>query len=174
MTATTSTTPSTTPPAPSGAPAGYVLGPDEGDAFHWLGSLTINKVGAARTTGGLSIVDHRVPAGYSPPAHSHRDDEAFFILDGVFHVRCGDQSWQAGPGSLVFLPRDVPHGFRVSPDGPGRTLLVLAPGGFDRLVAELGTPTTSLELPGPDVALPDRARLDAAAAAHGITPAPDF
>jgi quercetin dioxygenase-like cupin family protein len=159
---------------PAGARAGYVLGPDEGEAFHWLGSLTVNKVGATATAGGLSIVDHRVPPGYAPPAHRHADDEVFYILEGDFRVRCGDQSWQAGPGSLVFLPRDVPHGFTVSQDGPGRTLLILAPGGFDEVVSELGTPTGELRLPGPDVPVPDRARLDAVAAAHRITPVPGY
>ena len=162
--------------APQQAPtsAGFVLGPDEGDAFHWLGSLTLTKLGASRTAGGLSIVDHRVPPGYAPPAHQHRDDEAFYVLEGDFHIRCGDQAWAAGPQSLVFLPRDVPHGFTVSQDGPGRTLLILAPGGFDELVRELGTPTDELRLPGPDVPVPTRARLDAAATAHGITPVPGF
>lgn len=159
----------TTAPPPQ---TGYVLGPDEGEAFHWLGSLTLSKVGAARTAGGLSIVDHRVPAGYAPPAHQHRDDEVFYVLDGEFAVRCGTQAWQAGPGSLVFLPRDVPHGFTVSQAGPGRTLLITAPGGFDEVVSELGTPTSTLELPGPDVALPDPARVAAVATAHGIVPAP--
>ena len=117
----------------TGAAEGFVLAADEGDAFWWLGSLTINKVGAAASRGGLSIVDHRVPAGYSPPRHIHHgQDEIFFILEGRFSIVCGERSWQAGPGSLVFLPRDVPHGFTVSNDGPGRTLLITAPGGLTR------------------------------------------
>lgn len=35
-------------------PAGYVLGDDEGEAYHGLGSLTINKVGAGVTAGAPS------------------------------------------------------------------------------------------------------------------------
>ena len=150
---------------------GYVLGPDEGDAYHWLGSLTTVKVGTHVTAGGLSIVDHRVPAGFAPPAHQHRDDEVFYVLEGDFAVRCGTKSFQAGPGSLVFLPREVPHGFVVSSDGPGRSLLITAPGGFDEVVSELGTPASGPGLPGPEVALPDPARVAAVATAHGITPA---
>jgi quercetin dioxygenase-like cupin family protein len=111
---------------PSGG-TGFVLGDDEGDGYFWLGSLTINKVGSSQTLSGLSIVDHRVPAGYAPPAHQHHDDETFYILEGQFAVRCGEHSWLAGPGSLVFLPRDIPHGFVVSDAGPGRTLLITAP-----------------------------------------------
>ncbi len=73
---------------------GFVLGSDEGDAYHWLGSLTINKVLGRSTLGGLDVVDHRVPAGYAPPLHVHRgQDEVFYVLDGLFTVRCGDQTW---------------------------------------------------------------------------------
>jgi len=47
----------------TGAGRGFVLGPDEGDPYWWLGSLSINKLTAARTGGGLDIRvrrrDHR-------------------------------------------------------------------------------------------------------------------
>lgn len=148
---------------------GFVLGPDEGDAFWWLGSTTLIKVGRDATGGDLDIVDHRVPAGYAPPPHVHRNqDEVFYIIDGEFSVRCGDEHWSAGPGSLVFLPRLVPHGFTVSDLGPGRTLLINAPAGFADLIADLGQATTSLELPGPEVAPPDPDRIKAESEAHGI------
>ena len=160
-------------PVRPGATEGFVLADDAGDAYWWLGSLTINKVGAAATQGRLSIVDHRVPAGYAPPLHIHHgQDEIFFILDGQFSILCGEQSWQAGPGSLVFLPRDVPHGFTVSGDGAGRTVIITAPGGFDEVIRELGEPASSLVLPGPDAPVPDPARVKAVSEAHGITGAP--
>lgn len=135
---------------------GYVLGPGEGDAFWWLGSLTISKVRGDRTAGGIDIVDHQVPAGYEPPLHVHRgQDEVFFVIDGEFTVRCGTEEWHASPGSLVFLPRDVPHGFRVGGNGPGRTLLINSPAGFAEVVAELGEPAQALVLPGPGVPMPE-------------------
>ena len=28
---------------------------------------------------------------------------------------CGAQEWRAGPGSLVFLPRAIPHGIQILP-----------------------------------------------------------
>ena len=152
-----------------GSARGFVLGSDEGGAYHWLGSLSITKVVGSSTTGRLDIVDHRIPAGYAPPLHVHRgQDEIFVIIDGRFTIRCGDQTWQAGPGSLAFLPRDVPHGYTVSDDGPGRTLLVNAPSGFADLIQELGTPAQQLALPGPDVPMPDPARAKAITEAHGI------
>lgn len=156
------------------SPAGFVLSADEGDAFFWLGSLTINKVGGRSTKGGMDIVDHRVPAGYAPPLHVHRaQDETFYVIEGLFTFHCGDQTWQAGPGSLGFLPRDVPHGFSVSEDGPGRTLLINAPAGFAEVISELGEQAAELVIPGPDVAMPDPARIKAISEAHGIFGAPE-
>jgi quercetin dioxygenase-like cupin family protein len=149
------------------APAGFVAAPDEGKAFWFLNSLTISKVGSDHTQGRLSIVDHRVPSGFAPPPHIHQhSDEAFLILDGDFDGFCGNQTWQAGPGSLVFLPRGIPHGFTVSGAGPGRAIIVVSPGGFDHFVAAVGEPARELRLPEPDQ--PDPARVARLAAAHGI------
>jgi mannose-6-phosphate isomerase-like protein (cupin superfamily) len=148
---------------------GFVLGPDEGEAFWWLGSLTLTKLTGASTSGGMDIVDHRVPAGYAPPLHVHEaQDEVFYVIDGEFAVRCGDQRWTAGPGSLVFLPRNVAHGFTVSSNGPGRTLLINAPAGFAEVITELGELAPELVLPEPGVAMPDPDHAAAVVAAHGI------
>jgi quercetin dioxygenase-like cupin family protein len=151
----------------SNRPNGFVVAADEGEAFWFLNTLTINKVGAEDSEGRLSIVDHRVPPGFAPPPHIHEvSDEVFLVLDGEFEGFCGDRGWNAGPGSLVYLPRGVPHGFNVSQAGPGRTILVLTPGGFDQFVAELGEPAHDLRLPDP--VPPDPARVVQLAAAHGI------
>jgi mannose-6-phosphate isomerase-like protein (cupin superfamily) len=146
---------------------GFVLAADEGQAFWFLNTLTINKVGAAETEGRLSIVDHRVPPGFAPPPHIHQaSDETFLVLDGEVEGFCGDRTWQAGPGSLVFLPSGIPHGFQVSQTGPGRLIVIVAPGGFDQFVAVAGEPAADLRLPDP--VPPDPARLTELAAAHGI------
>jgi quercetin dioxygenase-like cupin family protein len=153
----------------SKVPAGehVVLTGNQGKALWFLDTLTIAKVGSRDTAGRLSILDHRCPAGYAPPPHVHRGtDEAFYVLEGQFEGFCGERSWEAGPGTLVFLPRDVPHGFRVSEAGPGRTLLILAPGGFDEFVADLAEPADRLVLPEPG--RPDPVRVAEIAAAHGI------
>ena len=146
---------------------GFVMAADEGQAFWFVNTLTINKVGSDDSRGQLSIVDHRVPAGFAPPPHIHQaSDEAFLVLDGEFDGFCGDQAWRAGPGSLVYLPHGIPHGFTVSAAGPGRIIVVVSPGGFDQFVAAAGEPARELRLPEP--VAPDPARLTQLAAAHGI------
>jgi hypothetical protein len=77
--------------APSVSPStadGFVLGPDEGEAFWWLGTLTINKIRGTSTAGGLDVVEHRVAPGYAPPRHVHQgQDEIFYVVDGEFVIR---------------------------------------------------------------------------------------
>jgi quercetin dioxygenase-like cupin family protein len=48
------------------------------------------------------------PEGASPPAHIHADlDDSFYLLDGRMVIRCGDEVWEAGPGSWVQFPAGV-------------------------------------------------------------------
>ncbi|MEU7004213.1 cupin domain-containing protein [Nonomuraea sp. NPDC046570] len=45
------------------------------------------------------------------PWHVHQhDDEAFYVLPGTVHLYCGDQTWHAGAGAFVLLPRHLPPG----------------------------------------------------------------
>jgi quercetin dioxygenase-like cupin family protein len=153
---------------------GYVLGPDDGPAYWFLNTLTLTKVPAAHTHGALSVVDHRMPAGFAPPPHVHHGmDEVFYVIDGDFEGFCGDDRWTAGPGSVVFLPRDLPHAYWIVNDAPARALVMVAPGNFDEFVAALGEAATHLDLPTPTP--PDPARVVEIAAAHGIhiLPPPD-
>jgi mannose-6-phosphate isomerase-like protein (cupin superfamily) len=160
--------------APAPATRGFVLGPDEGDPYHWLGSLTLTKVTGASTTGQLDIVDHRVPPGYAPPRHVHQQaDEVFFLIDGHLRVACGEDTWQAGPGSLVFLPRKVPHRFTNSSDGPARTLLINAPAGFGDLIVALGDAAPGLDMPAQDAPMPPPDRVATESERYGIGQAPD-
>lgn len=146
---------------------GFVLAADEGQAFWFLNTLTINKVSSGHSHGRVSIDDHRMPPGFAPPPHIHQaSDEMLLVLDGQLEGFCGDQKWQAGPGSLVFLPRAIPHGFTVSEAGQGRILVIASPGGFDQFVAAAGEPAQALRLPEP--VPPDPVLLTRLAAAHGI------
>ena len=145
---------------------GFVMAADEGQAFWFLNTLTINKVRSDDTGGQLSIVDHRVPAGFAPPPHIHQASDEALVLDGELEGFCGDQAWRAGPGSLVYLPHGIPHGFTVSAAGPGRIIVVVSPGGFDQFVAAAGEPARDLRLPEP--VPPDPALITQLAAAHGI------
>jgi mannose-6-phosphate isomerase-like protein (cupin superfamily) len=147
--------------------SGYALDPGDGQATWFLGTLMTAKAGSEQTGGAFTLLEWTAPPGFAPPLHLHQaEDEAFYILDGAMTVTCGDRSWQATPGSFVFLPRGVAHGFTVTGTSPLRGLQLTVPGGFERFMAEVGEPAQSLTLP--PSAAPDVEKLLASAARHRI------
>jgi mannose-6-phosphate isomerase-like protein (cupin superfamily) len=110
---------------------GYVVGPGEGAPDR---SPEVKASGRS-TAGSLTLIEVAIDGG--PPRHIHtREDESFYVLTGTLQVECGDDRFQAGPGSFVFLPRNLPHVFR-SVGGPATALLIVTPGGLDEYFAEL-------------------------------------
>jgi quercetin dioxygenase-like cupin family protein len=70
------------------------------------------KATADRTGGALSVVEAHLTAGAGPHIHKN-EDIAFYVLDGVLTVRCGDDIWEADRGCFAYLPRDVCHSWDV-------------------------------------------------------------
>jgi quercetin dioxygenase-like cupin family protein len=120
------------------------------DAFWWQGSLMTIKARSEETGGALGLVEGSFYGGFGPPLHvHHREDEAFYVLEGEIRFRQGDDEFVAGPGTWVWGPRGVPHAFKVEPGG-ARALVVVTPGGFERMFEEGGV--SVLESPHAPVA----------------------
>jgi mannose-6-phosphate isomerase-like protein (cupin superfamily) len=110
-------------------PRARVLGPGDGEAIWFLNGRMTMKATAATTADHYGLIEVEVPPGSAPPLHvHHREDEAFYMLDGRLTVRCGDATFGVTAGSYVFLPRDVPHGFVVEGETPVRMLNITTPG----------------------------------------------
>ncbi len=145
----------------------YTLGKDQGPAVWFFNQLVLIKASAKQTANAFSLVEMLTPVGPGSPYHVHRaEDESFYILEGRIEFISGERRFTAGPGSNVFLPRDIPHGFRVVGKSPARYLVFSAPAGFDEFVTEAGVPATSLTLPVPSA--PDMDKLMPLAAKHRI------
>jgi mannose-6-phosphate isomerase-like protein (cupin superfamily) len=98
----------------------------------------------ASTNGALTVIRSEIRDG--PPLHTHRDeDETLYVLAGTLTVRCGDDTFHAGPGSFVFLPRNLPHTFN-STKPPATVLLIAAPGGLDEYFRELRHAASDYEI----------------------------
>ena len=70
------------------------------------------------------------PVGFASPFHvHHRDDGVFYILEGAIRIKCGDLDAVAVQGSTIFLPRGIPHAFRVEGEVPLRWFNLQAPHG---------------------------------------------
>ncbi len=87
----------------------------------------------------FSLIEHPiVPRGLAAPMHMHtREDEYSFVLEGTWGFKLGDEVVHAGPGDLVYKPRNVWHTFWNASDHPARLLEIISPAGFEYFFEEL-------------------------------------
>jgi quercetin dioxygenase-like cupin family protein len=115
------------------------------------------------TNGVLGAVEVASPGGAVPPLHvHHREDEAFYVLEGEYSVFIGDDVITASPGTWVWGPRDVPHGYQVHSER-GRHLSLTMPGGFEAFFEEVA----AVAMPSADPR-DEMSRLAAVAARYGV------
>jgi mannose-6-phosphate isomerase-like protein (cupin superfamily) len=68
------------------------------------------------------------PPNLIAPLHvHHRDDEAWYVLEGALRFRLGDREVEAPAGSAVFAPRGTPHTYWNPHQEPARYLIVMSP-----------------------------------------------
>ena len=126
----------------------FMTAAGEGPASWFLQNHMTIKATAAMTGGAFGLVESWIAPGASPPLHvHHREDEAFYVLAGEITFLYGERTFGAGPGSFVFLPRDVPHTFVVESDEPAHVLTLLTPGGAEAIFIEGGRPAERAGLP---------------------------
>lgn len=146
---------------------GFTSGPQQGDAYWSLGGLMVVKASGDQTGGTSAVLEGLVPPGGSAPFHiHHNEDEAWYVLEGTITFYVGDQTIHAKPGSFVYGPRGVRHGFVVTGETPARTLVIATPAGFERFTAEVGRPAPQLTLPPMEP--PDMEKLARLAAQYNV------
>ena len=133
----------------------------------WFDALAVIRATRETTNGQLTIIEVTEPPGAEAPLHvHHREDEAFYVLDGTVAITVGDTTTELAAGDVAFGPRDIPHRYTVGPDGC-RMLFICTPGGFEKLVTEMSRPAEALTLPPASTEEPDWEHVGAVAAANG-------
>ena len=121
-----------------------VVGPRDGKAG-FLGSIGVRfMIDGAEAGERFSLVEHPMSArALAAPLHRlTREDEYSYVLEGRMGALLGDEVLgddvvEAGPGELVFKPRNQWHTFWNAGDEPARILEIISPAGFERFFAEL-------------------------------------
>ena len=114
---------------------GYALTRGGGREILFRGTRMHVKVGHAEQA-AYSLVEMTHPPKVGPALHRHPGgDEAFYVLEGEYEVRCGDELFVGTAGSFVCVLRGAAHGYTVGAAG-GR-VLVTAPAGLERYFAEV-------------------------------------
>jgi mannose-6-phosphate isomerase-like protein (cupin superfamily) len=116
-----------------------VVGPDNGrEGF--LGSIGVRfMIDGPDSEERFSLVEHPLsPRALAAPLHRHtHEDEYSFVLEGRLGALLGDEVVEAGPGDLVYKPRNQWHTFWNAGDEPCRILEIISPAGFERFFQEL-------------------------------------
>src|SRR5437588_10331772 len=116
-----------------------IVSPTDGQEG-FLGSIGVRfMIDGSEAGERFSLVEHPMsPRALAAPLHRHtREDEYSFVLEGRMGALLGDDVVEAGPGDLVFKPREQWHTFWNAGDEPCRILEIIAPAGFERFFAEL-------------------------------------
>jgi quercetin dioxygenase-like cupin family protein len=139
----------------------------KGEARWWFGALAEIKATAADTGGQFTLVEVTCPPSYKGARHvHHKEDEAFWLLEGHMDLDVDGKKIDMNPGDYAFGPRNVPHSFTTG-DAGCRVLFILTPGGFENLLMEVSEPAGSRTVPPPSDKKPDIARLQKIVARYG-------
>ena len=122
----------------------------EGKKLWVTDELVTFKASGEDTGGAYSLADSMVPPQGGPPPHiHHREDEAFWVLEGELEISVGGNRFRAGAGSFVHLPRGVLDSYQNVGTAPARFLTLMVPAGLEKFFEEVGKPGKDLSSPPP-------------------------
>jgi mannose-6-phosphate isomerase-like protein (cupin superfamily) len=112
--------------------APVVVSPGEGRAYPMGPLRAVFKADGEETRGRYSISEWWLePYTRGPGAHSHEEDDVFFVLEGTMSFFVGGEWIDAPEGSLVIAPGGTPHDFENRTGERAGALNVSVPGDFE-------------------------------------------
>jgi mannose-6-phosphate isomerase-like protein (cupin superfamily) len=109
-----------------------VLQPGAGRAYPMGRIASVFKADREETASRYSISEWSLePNTKGPGAHSHEDDDVFYVLEGTMSVFVHDRWIDAEKGAFVLIPGGVTHDFENRTRERAVVLNFSAPGGFE-------------------------------------------
>ena len=113
-----------------------------GERLSFAGAVFLIKASSSGTAGAFAIIEEVDPL--DTPLHVHaNEDEFFYVIEGEHVFTVGEDQFPAGPGAVVFAPRQVPHAHRRLVPRAGRFLTMVSPAGFEGFFRELSEAETA-------------------------------
>ena len=104
------------------------------------------------TGGAISVIMAWHKPGEGPPDHVHSSqEEMFFIVEGTYELTLDGQTSTVGPGTIVFIPRNVVHRFKNIGDATACMLDWSLPGGQDHYFKAISNLTVGAGFTGEKV-----------------------
>lgn len=109
-----------------------ILGPGEGRSYPMGRIGALFKADGAETESRYSISEWWLePHTQGPGAHSHPEDDIFYVIEGTMSVLVGKNWTHATRGSFVLVPGGVTHDFENRGNTRAGVLNLSVPGPFE-------------------------------------------
>jgi quercetin dioxygenase-like cupin family protein len=106
-----------------------IIKPNEGEKLE-LNTISITfKVTSKMSNDQLGIYEIFLPPmAIGAKLHYHRFmDETFIVNEGVLTMQVADKEYQAEPGTVAYIPRFTPHGFKNDTNETVKLTLIFNP-----------------------------------------------
>lgn len=112
---------------------GLFLPPGGGRSYPMGRISSIFKADCEETDHRYSISEWWLePNTKGPGAHSHEEDDIFYVLDGTMSFLLGDRWIDAPKGSFLIAPGGMKHDFENRSNQRAGLLNLSIPGGFEK------------------------------------------
>ncbi|TAI49135.1 cupin domain-containing protein [Flagellimonas allohymeniacidonis] len=106
-----------------------IIYPEEGESLHINGMSVTFKVTSELSNNQLGVYEITLPPkAIGAKLHYHRFmDETFIVTKGTLTIEIGDTKQKAESGTVAYVPRFSPHGFRNDTEETVQLLLLFNP-----------------------------------------------
>lgn len=103
-----------------------------------LGDVQTIKLTGKDTSGRFTLMENDNPPGIGIPLHVHEnEDEIFRILEGEMEFTVNGQTSTLKTGDTIFLPRQIPHSFKVVGESNAKAIVTIIPSGIENMFEQL-------------------------------------
>jgi quercetin dioxygenase-like cupin family protein len=109
-----------------------VLGPMAGRVYEMGRISAVFKADEEETESRYSVSEWWLePRTRGPGAHSHPEDDLFYVIEGVMSLLVGEEWMECSKGSFILVPGGVTHDFENRSDSRAGVLNFSSPGAFE-------------------------------------------
>ncbi|MGH7004445.1 MAG: isocitrate/isopropylmalate family dehydrogenase, partial [Alphaproteobacteria bacterium] len=113
--------------------SGLFLAPGEGRSYPMGRISAVFKADGGETEARYSVSEWWLePHTQGPGAHSHPEDDVFYVIEGTMSFLIGDRWIEAAKGSFVLAPAGVVHDFENRHASRAGVLNFSIPGDFEK------------------------------------------
>jgi len=115
-----------------------VLAPGQGRAYPMGRISAVFKADEAETESRYSVSEWWLePRTQGPGAHSHAEDDLFYVIEGVMSLRVGEEWFECPRGSFILVPGGTTHDFENRGNVRAGVLNISSPGAFEPDMASI-------------------------------------